>query len=70
LYAPAGTPAEVVARLNREVNAILQLPDIREALAKQGLTAVVDRPERLSELVDAELARWNRVVAEAKIQGE
>lgn len=70
LYAPAGTPPEVVTRLNGEVNAILQLPEIREALAKQGLTAVVDRPERLSDLVDAELARWSRVVAEAKIKGE
>jgi tripartite-type tricarboxylate transporter receptor subunit TctC len=70
LYAPAGTPPEVVARLNREVNAILQQADVRDALAKQGLAAVVDKPERLSELVDTELARWNRVVAEAKIKGE
>jgi tripartite-type tricarboxylate transporter receptor subunit TctC len=70
LYAPAGTPPEIVARLNGEVNAILQLPDIRDALAKQGLVAVVDKPERLSELVDAELSRWRRVVAEARIMGE
>ena len=70
LYAPAGTPPEIVARLNTEVNAILQAADIRDALAKQGLVAVVDKPERLSELVDAELARWTRVVADAKIKGE
>jgi tripartite-type tricarboxylate transporter receptor subunit TctC len=70
VYAPAGTPPEIVARLNGEFNALLQLPDLREAFAKQGLTAVVDRPERLAELVDQELARWNRVVAEAKIGGE
>jgi tripartite-type tricarboxylate transporter receptor subunit TctC len=70
LYAPAGTPAEIVARLNSEVNAILQLPEIRDALGKQGLIAVVDRPERLGELLDAELSRWRRVVAEAKIKGE
>jgi tripartite-type tricarboxylate transporter receptor subunit TctC len=37
LFAPAGTPPEIVARLNADVNAILQLPEIREALAKQGL---------------------------------
>ena len=70
LYAPANTPADIVAKLNAEVNAILQVPEVREALAKQGLTAVADKPERLSDLVEAELARWNRVVAEAKIKGE
>jgi tripartite-type tricarboxylate transporter receptor subunit TctC len=69
IYAPAGTPHEVVARLNGEVNALLQLPEIREALAKQGMAAVVDKPERLGQLVEHELARWNRVVADAKIQG-
>jgi tripartite-type tricarboxylate transporter receptor subunit TctC len=70
LYAPAGTPPEIVTRLNGEVNAILQAAEVRDALAKQGLTAVVDKPERLGELVDAELARWSRVVAEAGIKAE
>jgi tripartite-type tricarboxylate transporter receptor subunit TctC len=70
LYAPAGTPPEIVTRLNGEVNAILQAAEVRDALAKQGLTAVVDKPERLGELVDAELARWSRVVAEARIKAE
>jgi tripartite-type tricarboxylate transporter receptor subunit TctC len=70
LYAPAGTPPEIVTRLNGEVNAILQAAEVRDALAKQGLTAVVGKPERLGELVDAELARWSRVVAEAGIKAE
>jgi hypothetical protein len=43
---------------------------LREAFAKQGLVAVVDRPERLSELVGHELERWHRVVANAHITGE
>ena len=70
LFAPAGTPPEVVTRLNTEVNALLQLPEIRELLAKQGLTAVTDKPERLERLVVGELRRWHRVVANAKIHGE
>jgi tripartite-type tricarboxylate transporter receptor subunit TctC len=70
LYAPAGTPHEIVARLNAEVNALLQLSDVKEALAKQGLAAVVDKPERLGALVERELARWNRVVAAASIKGD
>lgn len=68
IYAPAGTPAEVVSRLNEELNALLQLAEIREAFARQGLVAVVDRPERLGELVDSELARWTSVVSAAAIK--
>jgi tripartite-type tricarboxylate transporter receptor subunit TctC len=68
IFAPAGTPREVVARLNKEVDALLQLPEIRDAFARQGLMPVVDRPERLGELVEQEIARWNRVVASAGIR--
>ena len=70
IYAPAGTPHEAVALLNREVNALLQLPETRDAMAKQGLTPVTDRPERLGELVAEEIARWTRVVASAGIRSE
>ncbi len=70
IFAPAGTPAEIVSRLNEEINALLQLPELRDAFAKQGLVAVADRPERLGELVAQELERWNRVVANARITGE
>ena len=70
IYAPAGTPGDVVARLNAEFNALLQLPVIRESLGKQGLVAVADRPERLSDLLAQELERWSRVVANARITGE
>ncbi len=67
LFAPAGTPPEIVAKLNAEVNALLELPEIQEALAKQGLKAVMDRPQRLGYLVSDELRRWTRVVTAAKI---
>ena len=70
VYAPAGTPADVVARLNVAINEALRSADVRDAMAKQGLTAVTDRPERLASLVTRELARWNRVVANAKILGD
>ncbi len=70
IYAPAGTAPEIVARLNSEINALLQLPDLRDAFAKRGLVAVVDRPERLGELLGLELERWHRVVANAHITGE
>jgi tripartite-type tricarboxylate transporter receptor subunit TctC len=70
LYAPAGTPHDVVAKLNAEVNALLQTAEIRDAFAKQGLNAVADRPERLAELVDSELARWSRVVSSSGMKAD
>jgi tripartite-type tricarboxylate transporter receptor subunit TctC len=70
VFAPAGTPPEVVVRLNAELNALLRLPETGEAFAKQGLVAVADKPERLGALLDAELARWNQVVSSARIQGD
>jgi tripartite-type tricarboxylate transporter receptor subunit TctC len=70
LFAPAGTPPEIVARLNAEVNALLQSAEVRDALAKQGMTAVADKPGRLGTLVAQELGRWSRVVAAANIKGD
>jgi tripartite-type tricarboxylate transporter receptor subunit TctC len=70
VFAPAGTPPEIVARLNAELDALLALPETGAAFAKQGLAAVVDKPARLGALLDAELARWTRVVASAHIRGD
>jgi tripartite-type tricarboxylate transporter receptor subunit TctC len=70
IFAPAGTPREAIARLNTEVNALLQVAQVREALAKQGLAAAPERPERLGEMLSAELVRWNRVVAAAHIEAD
>jgi tripartite-type tricarboxylate transporter receptor subunit TctC len=70
LYAPAGTPREIIALLNREVNAVLQMPDLREKLAAQGIEIVGGTPESVhAELLD-EIAKWGRVIAAAKIKPE
>jgi tripartite-type tricarboxylate transporter receptor subunit TctC len=70
VFAPAATPAPVIARLNSEVNVALLAPDVREALARQGLTPVVDLPDRLMNLVAQELRRWSRVVSAAHIDAD
>ena len=70
LMAPASTPADIVRRLNGEISAILALADVKEILARQGLSPVGGEPERLSRLVRAELERWRRVIAEAKIRAD
>jgi tripartite-type tricarboxylate transporter receptor subunit TctC len=68
MFAPAGTPPAVVSKLNADVNALLQQAEVRDALARQDLNAVGGSPERFAEMVKRELARWQRVVAAAKIK--
>jgi len=68
LFAPAATPPETVQKLNDEMNVILGLADVKEFLSRQGLVAAGGSPDRLTEMVSAELARWIRVIAEAKIR--
>jgi tripartite-type tricarboxylate transporter receptor subunit TctC len=70
LFAPAGTPAEVVARYNGAINEMLKQPHIVEAMAKQGLAIAGGPPERLGQLVEREIAVWGKVVKEAGITAD
>ncbi|MEP7056950.1 MAG: tripartite tricarboxylate transporter substrate binding protein [Caldimonas sp.] len=70
VYAPAGTPADVVTRLNAEFNALLRQPDVRETLAKQGLAATGGTPEQLAQLTRGDMERWAKVVQAAKIEAD
>jgi tripartite-type tricarboxylate transporter receptor subunit TctC len=62
VYAPAKTPAEIVARLNRETVAILATPEVRENLIAQGVDPVTGSPEDLIRLMRSEIKRWAKVV--------
>jgi tripartite-type tricarboxylate transporter receptor subunit TctC len=70
VLAPAATPPVAIAKMNAELHALLQLPDIREQLAKQGMNAAGGAPERLGNLIKSELTRWARVVNAAKIRAD
>jgi tripartite-type tricarboxylate transporter receptor subunit TctC len=70
LYAPAGTPREVVALLNREMQAVLAMPDLRAKLGTAGIEVSGSTPEALqAELLD-EIAKWAAVIREAKLKIE
>jgi tripartite-type tricarboxylate transporter receptor subunit TctC len=69
-FAPAGTPAAAVARANADIDALLQLPDVRKLLASQGMVPSGGPPARLGNLVKTELPRWDRVVKAAKIKAD
>jgi tripartite-type tricarboxylate transporter receptor subunit TctC len=68
VLAPAGTPKDIIARLNREVVRIVQLPDIREKFAAQGAEPLTGTPEQTGEFVRSEIARWAKVVKAAGIR--
>ncbi len=68
--APAGTPVSVVARINSDINAALQLPDIQDVLANQGMVPRGGSAEQFGDMLRKELARWARVVEKAKIKAD
>jgi tripartite-type tricarboxylate transporter receptor subunit TctC len=68
--APARTPSAVVNRINADINAALQTPEVRESIARQGMQTVGGPPERFASLVESELARWARVVKAANVKAD
>jgi tripartite-type tricarboxylate transporter receptor subunit TctC len=65
---PAGMPPAVVARLNAEIGKVLALPDVREALARQGAVPMGGPPARYDSWVRGEQARWGDVVRKNNIK--
>lgn len=69
IFAPAGTPRPVVAKLNKEINDALRTPDIQQRFASQGLVPGGGTPEDLGKFLRAEIAKWGALIKEAGIQG-
>jgi len=65
LLAPAQTPEPVVARLDREIKAILQLPDVRERLAGLGFEPMQSTPQQFAAFIRSEIPKWAKVVKDA-----
>jgi tripartite-type tricarboxylate transporter receptor subunit TctC len=70
LLAPAKTPREIVDRVHQEVDAVLADAAIRNTLMQQGLTPTLGTSEALDALIKADLARWRKVVNDAKITAD
>ena len=62
VFAPAGTPHEIVKRLNAEIVKILNMPDVKEKLIALGAEPVGDTPEQFSAYVKTEVVKWSDVV--------
>jgi tripartite-type tricarboxylate transporter receptor subunit TctC len=67
VLAPDGTPPAVIAKINAEITNILTLPDVKEAMPKQGVDPAGGKPEKLDTLLRSELKLWSQVVTRGKI---
>jgi tripartite-type tricarboxylate transporter receptor subunit TctC len=70
VLAPAGTAETAITRVNSDINTLLKETQVRELLAKQGMTPAGGAPERFGELIRKELARWTRVVSASHIKAD
>jgi tripartite-type tricarboxylate transporter receptor subunit TctC len=68
LFAPAGTPRDIVVKLNGETVRIMQAPDIQKRLANEGAKFTPKTPDEFTAFVKAEIAKWAKVVKEAGIR--
>ena len=68
--APAGTPRNIVERLHDEFVAVLRRPDVAEAFAKAGTDPVTSKPREFDAYLRAEIAKWTKVIREARITVE
>jgi tripartite-type tricarboxylate transporter receptor subunit TctC len=68
IVAPAATPPAVVARLNREIVAVLNDPDIRAAFAKHGVEPQPGSPDALAARIRDDVKKWGDVVKSAGIK--
>ena len=65
MFAPAGTPKEIVARINAEMKRVYALPDVQDKLKNLGLDAWISTPDELAKLQAREIIKWAKVVKDS-----
>jgi len=65
VFAPTGTPADVVARVNAEMQRVFKLPDVQDRLRALGLEPWISTPDELARFQAAEIVKWAKVVKES-----
>jgi tripartite-type tricarboxylate transporter receptor subunit TctC len=70
IYAPKGTPADIIAKLNTAFNQALQDPETQKRLAFLGATPTGSTPEQMSKMVAADTAKWTKLIRDRKIAVE
>ncbi|HYQ94165.1 MAG TPA: tripartite tricarboxylate transporter substrate binding protein [Burkholderiales bacterium] len=70
MFAPAKTPAAIVARMQKEIARVVHLPEVKQKLIEQGADPVGSSPEELERVVESELKSWAAVIRDAGIKPE
>ena len=70
IVAPAGTPPEIVTRLNTELRKIIDSPDIKKMLGRVGFEAFSSSPKEMEDTIKVQLGKWGKMVKEAGIHPE
>jgi tripartite-type tricarboxylate transporter receptor subunit TctC len=70
VMAPAGTPPQIVAFLNKAINSIIARPDIKQSWEKQGAAPMMTTPDEFGSFVQSEIDRWARVIRDNAIKAE
>jgi tripartite-type tricarboxylate transporter receptor subunit TctC len=70
IFAPAGTPAAIIARLNREIVRVVKLPEVKDKFHEAQIEVVGDTPEALAALIKAEIATTAKIIKEAGIRAD
>ena len=69
LFAPAGTPVEIIRKVNADVNKVLSDPEVKAFFARIGTELTGGTPDDLAKFLDAEIAKWDGVVKKGNITG-
>ena len=70
VVAPAGTPKPIIDKLNAELVAIVQIPDVKEQMTKQGYESAVAPPADMDSQIRAEVEKWIRSARQAGVKQE
>lgn len=68
VFAPAKTPANIIAAMNTALAKVLAEPAVRDRLVAQGMEIIASKPEELAKFVDSEIERWAKVIRDNKIK--
>ncbi len=70
VFVPAGTPTAIIARLNAEINRMLQMPDVRERLGALGAEIIGGTPKEFADHIQREIPKWAKVIKDAGVKLE
>ncbi|MGZ5836574.1 MAG: Bug family tripartite tricarboxylate transporter substrate binding protein [Xanthobacteraceae bacterium] len=68
IFAPAGTPPDIVAKLNKEIVTVMAMPDVKKRILELGTEPKASTPEEISERLKADIVKWAAVIERAKIE--